>query len=269
MTRWFLALLVCSLAAANTYSQKVEVQPKLGTQTKADSTFKPGTIELITPWIIIPGQKSTFSNERRLKSCLDFETLSYDCGRNPEVTYGSRIGVNWDLFQVNGGHVDRTRMVEIGKYNWTDKFVVPEVEPWPALLPGEKRAITFNASGGSGSAGTPGRPGANGVAGMNGDGTYSPIPRSQATKAPDQPRLTTGKSYATANVKEQVSSTVKGSDGKVKNSAYTPVVEVKKGYMYAVHVVEENHEFYVLIHVDDVEHGERVVLSYIKIEIAL
>ena len=174
--------------------------------------------------------------------------------------------MNWDLFQINGGYVDRTRMVEIGKYNWTDKFTVPYVEPWPALSPGEKRAITVNASGGSGAAGAPGKRGEDGVAGMNGDGTYTPVPRTKSVDIPSTVR-TGSKSYATANVKEQVSSTVKGVDGKIRNDAYSPVVEAKKDHMYVVHVVDQTHDYYVLIHVDNLVRGERIALSFVKLEL--
>jgi len=31
-------------------------------------------------------------------------------------------------------------------------------------------------------------------------------------------------------------------------------------------VVEETHDFYVLIHVDEIDRGERVKFSYIKLE---
>jgi hypothetical protein len=256
MTRLALTLVVTVIAAVNIYSQNVEVQPKADTNAKAGTEFKPGTIELITPWIIIPGQKSSFSNERRLKSCLDFESLSYDCGRNPEVSYGTRIGANWDIFQITGGYADRTRMVEIGKFGWTDKFTVPNVEPWPALAAGEKRAITFNASGTSVPSAATGKTDSVGIADMNGNGTFTPKTRSASSS---------GTTYATANVKQQVSSTVKGADGKVRNDAYSRLVEVKQGYMYVVHVVNANSEFYVLVHVDDVVHGESVKLSFIKI----
>ena len=256
MKRWSLVLVVMIIASMNIYSQKVEVQPKIGTQTNADKAFKPGTIELFTPWIIVPGQKTTLSEERRRKSCLDFESLSYDCGRNPLVGYGTRVGVNWDLFQISGGVIDRTRMVEIGKYGWTDKFTVPYVEPWPELAPGEKRAITINASGTRVPSATVDKKDSVGIADMNGNGTFTPKGKSKNSN---------DKTYATANVKQQVSSTVKGADGKVRNDAYSPLVEVKNGYMYVVHVVDREQEYYVLIHVDDVVHGESIKLSFIKI----
>jgi hypothetical protein len=256
MTRSGLLLLAMIVAAVNIFSQKIEVQPKTGTRENADTAFKPGTIELITPWIIIPGQKTTFSPERHLKSCLDFESLSYDCVRDPGVSYGTRIGLNWDLFQINGGYIDRTRMVEIGQFGWTDRFTVPYVEPWTALAPGEKRAITVNASGDSIPSSSISKKGSVVIADMNGNGTFTPKMRSTNSTA-----LT----YATANVKQQVSSTVRGNDGKVRNDPYSPLVEVKRNYMYVVHVVDQRQDYYMLIHVDDVVHGESVKLSFIKI----
>ena len=235
-------------------------------QKKNESTFKPDKIELITPWIF-NGERTTGANPAvRGRNCFDLIILDHGCGWAPLVAYGDRIGINWDLFHVAGGKVDRTRMVEIGKFDWTDKFTVPYVEPWPALLPGERRTININASGGNGAPGRRGQDGADGIAGMNGDGTYSRIPRPKQTETMPPPIPTSGKSYATAKVREQVSSTVKDSSGKVRSDAYSPMVEVKKGYMYVVRVVDESRDFYVIIHVDDLLRGDRVVLSYWKFE---
>ena len=256
MKRWAPVFAVMIIASMNIYSQKVEIQPKIGTHTNADVAFKPGTIELFTPWIIVPGQKTILSEERRRKSCLDFESLSYDCGRNPLVGYGTRIGVNWDLFQISGGAIDRTRMVEIGMFDWTDKFTVPYVEPWPALAPGEKRAVTINASGTKVTSSAVHKNNSVGIADMNGNGTFTPKAKTKNSN---------DTTYATANVKQQVSSIVKSSDGKIRNDTYSPIVEVKKGYMYIVRAVDATKEYYVLLHVDDVVHGESVKLSFNKI----
>lgn len=235
-------------------------------QKPTPNRFTADTIELISPWII-KGDRSIFSNERHLRACFNFILLAHGCGSVPQVAYGDRVGINWDLFQISGGKAGRTRMIEIGKYDWDDKFTVPYVEPWPALKPGERRTININASGGSGPAGNPGPDGEDGVVGMNGDGTFTPIPRPKKVEAPLQPVLPLGKSYATANVKEQVTSTVKDATGKVRSDPYTPVLEVKKGYMYVVRVFDESHDFYVIIHVDDVQRGEWVKLSYWKVEL--
>jgi hypothetical protein len=234
-------------------------------QKKTEATFKPETIELLTPWKF-DGGKAKPSEEQRLRSCFNFILMDYGCGSAPLVAYGDRVGINWDLFHISGGKADRTRMIEIGKFGWSDKFTVPYVEPWAALSPGERRNITINASGGSGTQGPRGRDGADGVAGMNGDGTYTPIPRTRKNETMSQPILTAGKSYATANIKEQVSSTVKDWNGRVRNDAYSPMVEVRKGYMYVVRVVDESRDFYVIIHVDDLVRGESVKLSYWKFE---
>ena len=258
MTRWAIAFVISVLAAANMYSQKVEVEPKVDPQAKAWA-FTLATIELTSPWII-DGRQTTFSPERRLRSCLDFESLSYGCERNTGVAYGDRIGVNWDLFRINGGVIDRTRMVEIGKYDWTDKFTVPNVDAWPALAPGEKRAITINGSGATVPPVTNSMKGSEAIADMNGNRTFTPKARRASS------RNTT---YATANVKQQVSSAIKGTDGKIRDDVYSPVVEVKKGYMYVVHVVDQQGDYYVLIHVDDVVHGESVKLSFIKLLVEL
>ena len=235
-------------------------------QKKDGAAFKPDTIELITPWDF-SGRTPKPSEARRLKSCFNFILMDYGCGRAPNVAYGDRIGINWDVFQIAGGKFDRTRMVEIGKFNWNDKFTVPHVEPWPALSPGENRTINVNVSGGDGAPGQRGEDGVDGVAGMNGDGTYTPMRRVKTSDVSPQPILQAGKSYATAKVKEQVSSTVRDSTGKIRSDPYSPMLEVKKGYMYVVRVVDESRDFYVLIHVDDLVRGERVVLSYWKLEI--
>ena len=254
MTRSAPILLLVILAFGSIFSQK-----------KAEQTIHPQTIELITPWIF-SGPTPTISEERRVKSCFDFASLTHDCSTEPAVRYGDRIGVNWDLFHVDGGKVGRTRMVDIGEFTWTDKFTVPNVEPWSALAPGETRTISINASGGNGAAGAPGRRGEDGVAGMNGDGTYTAVPRPRQPDTVPQPVRTGSKNYAMADVREQVSSSVKGTNGKVRKDPYSPVVEVKKDHMYVVRVVDETRDFYVLLHVDELVRGERVVLSFVKIE---
>lgn len=239
-------------------------------QNKNKAAFKTETIELISPWVY-QGDKATVSMKRYGRSCFNLITLAHWCDSLPGVgvMFGDRMGTNWDLFQILGGKVGQTRMIEIGKFGWNDKFTLPYVEPWAALAPGERRNIHVNVSGANGAAGTPGQvgeDGEDGIAGMNGDGTYTPMPRRDPVETRQKTIATTNKNYATANVKEQVSSTVKGKDGKVRANPYTPYVEAKKGYMYVVHIVAEKHDFYVLIHVDDLERGESVKLSFIKLE---
>ena len=219
-------------------------------------------IELLSPWDL-SGPKPVYVNARAHMACLNLITLKSGCGPFPLVHFGNRMGVNINLFQVSGASEDRTRMLPIGKYDWTDNFTVPVVEPWEPLFPGERRTIVVNTSGGDGA---PGAAGSRGQPGRSGDGTSQPESTVKATSEPTSARAP-GKDYGSANVTEQVSSSIAGSDGKVRKAPYTPIVEAKKGYIYAVHVMQGVHDFYVLIRVDEIVDGEQVKLSYRKIDL--
>ena len=97
-------------------------------KTPMDEVFK--KVELLSPWVTKNGKVVGTDPERRRKSCFDLILLEQGrCNRQP-LGYGARIGNNWDVFQTEGGGRDsRTRMIELGKYNWTDKFNIPEVAP--------------------------------------------------------------------------------------------------------------------------------------------
>jgi hypothetical protein len=85
--------------------------------------------------------------------CLNLVTLDQRCPYSKSLVYGERAGVNWDIFQIVG---NRTRMVRIGKYQFTDSFEVPEIEPWRELEPGEQGRLSFNLSGADGEHGRSG-----------------------------------------------------------------------------------------------------------------
>jgi hypothetical protein len=214
------------------------------------------------------GPKPVFRRELYHKSCLNLFTLDHGCRATPGIHFGTQIGVNVNIFQVNGGRDFRTRMVLIGNHNWGDKFIVPLVTPWEALGPGDVRTISVNASGADGARGARGSDGGRSVAGMNGDGTYSPTV--SASTAPPSEQLAPGprsKDYASAPISEQVSSTIKGTDGQVRKDSYTPYVDAKQGYMYAVHVVEGEKDYYVLIRVEEIVDGKQIKLSYLKLDL--
>ncbi|MBK9154822.1 MAG: hypothetical protein IPM25_11500 [Chloracidobacterium sp.] len=222
------------------------------------------TLELLSPFVQDSTGRTIGTNpERRGRSCLDLVNLRLGCSREVTVDFGTRMGVNINLFKLNGGKVDRSRMVRIGAYDWTDKFIVPYIEPWSELAPGETRHVAFNVSGGDGPDGKPGLPG---VAGMNGDGTYTPtvIPPAPIVRSSSKPKR---KDYGTADVTEQVSSKIVAKNGKERKDGYTPLVLAKKGHMYAVHVVDGNRDYYVLIRVDDIEEGERIKISFMKLDL--
>ena len=208
-------------------------------KTPMDEVFK--KVELLSPWIFKNGRTNGTDPERRRTSCFDLILLEVGCTRQP-LGYGARIGNNWDIFQTEGGGRDsRTRMIELGKYNWTDKFNIPEVEPWSELKPGEQRHIMINVSG------------ADGADGRNADGSYPKVKKPKQNVA-----------YADSPLTHQVTSTITMSGKSVRGDGFTPLIEVKLGYMYLVHVVNTRADHYVLIRVEELVRGDRVVLSYFK-----
>lgn len=213
------------------------------------------------------GRKPVFHPELYAKSCLNLLTLEYGCGYSPSIDFGTRIGVNINLFKVAGGKNDQTRMVRVGDYKWTDDFVLPVVEPWDPLAPDEKRSVVMNASGASGRSGSNGRAG---MPGMNGDGTFTPSTASDdlsSSSFPTSDNFAGSKDYASAPVTLQVSSSVKNGKGTVKSSQYSPLVEARKGGFYMIRVLEGPHDFYVVLRVDELVAGKSITLSYFKLDL--
>lgn len=63
-----------------------------------------------------------------------------------ELGYGFMRISNEDWLTVRTGREQRSVMKELGKYNWSDTFNVPVLEPLPRLLEGEQRHITVDSS---------------------------------------------------------------------------------------------------------------------------
>ncbi len=145
-------------------------------QTIAPPNIDAGSFELISH-IVLPRSKKDKSEkggqvyitaENYAKFQFDLMTFKQGCTSYHCISYGDRLGSNWDILKVHGGAVNRTRMVMLGKLDWTNKITIPHVEPWSELAPGESRAITFDTSGGDGRSGAGGM---NGLPGMNADGS--------------------------------------------------------------------------------------------------
>jgi hypothetical protein len=215
------------------------------------------TVEIYSPWDF-SGERPKSSPELRAKSCLDLLLLERRCGATHSISYGDRLGKNWDIFDVEGS---QTRMIDLGEYKWTDKFEVPVIRPWAKLKPGEGRQITLNTSGGRGA---DGRDGADGLPGMNGDGTYDdslPI-----ATLPRKPRPGT-EGYGNKPVAQQVSSKVKAASGVERPDDYNPLAEARKGHMYAIRLVDPENDYYMLMRVDDIVRGTKVTISFRKMDV--
>ena len=186
----FLSSLVLLLGGTSAFSQP----------TSSAQVFD-GSVELISHAFLWPkpvkGQKTVaMTQETYDKPRFDLVTLKHGCTSTLCITYGSRFGNNWDIFNIGGGAVSQTRMVQIGKYKWTDKFQVPDVEPWAALAPGERRTVSVNTSGADGVDGS------NGASGRGGG--------AQDIRGPDLSAVGSMKNegYANAGLNRQVGSTV-------------------------------------------------------------
>ena len=215
------------------------------TKTPTEEAFK--KVELLSG-VREYGKRIAHDPQRRLKSCFDLIRLDLGCWGPQPLGYGNRIGDNWDIFATDGGGRDsRTRMIELGKYTWTDKFNIPEVEPWSELKPGEQRHIMINVSG------------RDGAPGRNADGSYAAASGQRSTKKAKQ-----SVSYADSPLSRQVTSNITMSGKSVRGDGFIPFHEVKLGYMYLVHVVNVGNDHYVLIRVEELVRGEKVVFSYFR-----
>jgi len=144
-----------------------------------------------------------------------------------QLNYGNRFGDNWDILALSNGNTSQHRMIELGEYDWTDKFDAPYIKPARRLKAGETRSISVNTSG---------------------------------TRAPD------GKTYGNSTVENQSKAAVKDESGTETVDDYQPYVAARKGYMYLFRVVDPEVDQYFLIRVDDVERGEKLYISFKKID---
>jgi hypothetical protein len=204
-------------------------------------------VDLVSPWIV-SGTKTSFDKTIRGRNCLDLVDLEQYCNGAETVDYGDRIGDHWDIFAISGRAGSRTRMIDLGVHTWSDNFTIPEVEPWPALKPGERRSITINTSGANG---TPGRDA------DTRDSNKKPKHNSGNAERSDQKV-----DYAHAPLSRQVTSTISVQGKAAKPDSFSPVTEVNLGHMYLIHVVNSSDDHYVLLRADNVVRGEKVSVSF-------
>lgn len=182
--------------------------------------------------------KPTWSSVRFQSSCFNLLALELGGGGVAEICYGNRFGDNWDIFSTGGS---QSRAVDLGEYFGGRKLSVPDLEPWPALKPGETRMVTVNTSGEHGS------DGANG-----------------GQKTPDRPAPVLPKT-----VSQQVTTTIARNGQLVRADNYSPFLQVFKDHMYLIRVFEEDQDYYILFRVDEVMRGDSVKLSFLKYGAAL
>lgn len=186
-------------------------------------------------------------SEKANRNCFDFVSGSeVPCRKRWDLVYGNfRVSEEWDWFYVPASRFNaRSRIVSLGIKKWDEISWLPAIEPLPELKPGERRTLRIDASGAKGADGAPGREGAPGLNGMNGDGSVS-----RGTYLPAEP--------------------VKS--GAVTEPAKKPVItseyliKAVKGEMYLLRVVDDEHDFYVLMRVDEIVRGRTATISWRKL----
>ncbi len=178
------------------------------------------------------------SRYRQNVGCIDLVKLAAKCGTAIGLVYGERFGERWDILQVVGS---QTRMIKVGSYQLNDAFDIPQIEPWAKLQPGEQRSLYFDGSG------------SDGEHGLNADGTKQDLPPVRVGGA-DKP------------FNDQVSSKITRADGTVVDDDYKPWFEIEQGYVYAVRVFDEKNDQYLLLRIDELDRGERVVISVKRVD---
>ncbi len=71
--------------------------------------------------------------------------------------------------------------------------------------------------------------------------------------------------FADKPVADQISTTVKAADGKESQDEYIPFTQINKGYVYAVRVFDSMNDFYLLVRIDDIVRGEKIIISLKKV----
>jgi hypothetical protein len=146
--------------------------------------------------------------------------------------YGFLSISNDDYLQADVDRPEqRNKLIDLGKFNWTDSFRVPVIEPLPALRPGETRQITVNASG---------RNGADGASGRPGNKHYG------SPKTPSHLPVDTGGSETR-------------DDWEKTNGVFAKAIV---GHMYLVRVKDDQSDLYVLARIDDLVQGDHCTISW-------
>lgn len=157
-----------------------------------------------------------------------------------DLSYGTiseRDSPDW--FRVGGDNDERTVIKDLGRFEWGDQFKIPVVKPLPELKPGEQRYVTTRKSWKEPTAGLP---------------TDIRAVASAASHDPDEPMANW------PDVKPKPVTPIERKNSKAPKPA-PALVKVVLGHMYVVHMVNDQSDFYVLVHVDGLVRGDNCTIS--------
>jgi hypothetical protein len=175
-----------------------------------------------------------------------------------DLAYGLlRAGEEFDWFQSSGSFGNRSVIKDLGRLEWTSRFDVPVIEPLPKLKPGERRMVTVDVSGADGADGARGRDGTLGRSG------YADPVNAGPSKLPTSDIDDTGviRSNPAPDPAPKIEPRPKPKrDGKPKIDPM--FVKVVVGHIYAIHVVDDSRDYYVLFRVEELTRGDHCTISW-------
>jgi hypothetical protein len=147
-----------------------------------------------------------------------------------DLSYGTIGGWFVVGFGIGG---DRSAIRDLGKSDWSDNFKVPVVAPLPELKYGESLYFTTGV-------------------GKKGEGSSSIEIRSAPVDFDDWPQFFPSAHNA-------------GSDEASRSEPAPVLAKIVPGHLYVIHVVKEQSDFYVLVHVDSLKKGDKCTISWKRI----
>jgi hypothetical protein len=171
-----------------------------------------------------------------------------------DLAYGLlRANEEFDWFQSSGAFGNRSVIKDLGRLEWTSRFDVPVIQPLPKLKPGERRTVTVDVSGADGADGAPGRDGA-----LGRNGRADPVKSEPGPVRPPEPD-DLGVLRASPVPAATITPRPKR-DGKPKIDPM--FVKAVVGHIYAIHVVNDTSDYYVLFRVEALTRGDNCTISW-------
>lgn len=175
-----------------------------------------------------------------------------------DLAYGlMRVNEEFDWFQSSGSFGNRSVIKDLGRLEWTSRFDVPVIEPLPKLKPGEQRIVRVDVSGADGADGDSGRDATLGRSGwvdpVNAGPSKVPVPETDETGI-----IRPGR---TPDFAPKIAPRPKPKhDGKPKIDPM--FVKAVVGHIYAIHVVTDTRDYYVLFRVEALTRGDHCTISW-------
>ena len=174
------------------------------------------------------------------------------------LAYGLlRANEEFDWFQSSRSFGDRSVIKDLGRLEWTSRFVVPVIEPLPKLKPGEQRIVKVDVSGADGADGDSGRD-----ATLGRSGWADPV-NAGPSKLPTHDIDDTGviRTQPAADFAPKIAPRPKPKhDGKPRIDPF--FVKAVVGHIYAIHVVNDTRDYYVLFRVEALTRGDHCTISW-------